>query len=288
MNYSYVWITIAVSQAVMVGAIGILEYVRRARLSESAGVDAADAAGSRWWWRRLAAARQLASVAGPEYQGVIRRLLLDSHPGVQSAATACLRRYADKELLALVIDSVSQRSTAVQRYQADVLRERSDLTVPLLLERIQPDTPPSTLKSYIQLAEAIGVGACFEQVAALSTHQDPAVRVAVARLIQHVDGESAIVKLVTMLRDPDWRVRAQAARGLGRKRDDLVVQELGRALTDQAWWVRFRAGLALAGLGDAGRKALEGARSLPDRYARDMAAFVLGLSESSILELSEG
>jgi hypothetical protein len=46
--------------------------------------------------------------------------------------------------------------------------------------------------------------------------------------------------------------------------------------------------LALATIGELGRDALDSAGTLPDRYARDMAAFVVGLSASSIAELSEG
>jgi HEAT repeat protein len=91
-----------------------------------------------------------------------------------------------------------------------------------------------------------------------------------------------------MLRDSDWRVRAQAARGLGGVVDARTVQELARALTDPNWWVRFRAGLALAAMGQVGRDSLTNALSNADRYARDMAMLVVGLSEASVAELSEG
>jgi HEAT repeat protein len=96
----------------------------------------------------------------------------------------------------------------------------------------------------------------------------------------------SVIKLLSMLRDPDWRVRAQAARGLGVVHDERAVKELSRAMTDPAWWVRFRAGLSLAMLGTPGRAALDEARTSVDRFGRDMAIFVDGLSEDSIAELA--
>ena len=51
---------------------------------------------------------------------------------------------------------------------------------------------------------------------------------------------------------------------------------------------RVRAGLALAVMGPMGRDALTEALSNSDRYARDMAMLVIGLSEASVAELSAG
>jgi HEAT repeat protein len=90
-----------------------------------------------------------------------------------------------------------------------------------------------------------------------------------------------------MVLDEDWRVRAQAARALGAVGVAEAVPELTRALSDRSWWVRFRAALALAQLGDAGRSVLRAARELPDRYAGDMAAMVIGLSDGALVELAE-
>ena len=55
----------------------------------------------------------------------------------------------------------------------------------------------------------------------------------------------------------------------------------------RAWWVRFRSALALAQLGEVGRRALRAARDRPDRFAADMAAMVSGLSDGAVVELAE-
>ncbi len=294
MTYAYVWVVIAVVQVAFGVMVALLDYVERDRVTaDREGVSLSHDAitrlsTSRFWWRRMQAARALSAVAGPTDRPAIRRLLLDSHPAVQSAAASCLLRHADEELVSLVIDRLATRSTAVRMYQISVLRRRRGFAVPLLLQRLRSEAAPAQLHACIQLAEALDAPECVDRVAALSIHPNPEVRVEVARVLQRLRDDAGVIKLLTMLRDPDWRVRAQAARSLGVQRDERAVAELARALTDQTWWVRFRAGLALAALGDAGRKALAEARELPDRYARDMAAFVAGLSAPSVIELSEG
>ncbi len=294
MKYDYVWLVIGVAQLAFIALVGVLQYVSRSRRVAGEGDGALRGrsvlrlASSRFWWRRMQGARVLSASAEQRDRDLIRRLLLDTHPGVQSAATSCLLRYADEELVALVIDSMAMRSAVVRLYQISVLRHHRTLVAPLLLERLHSEVSPMHLYAYIDLAEALDYPDCTERVAALSIHQTPEIRVAVAKVLQRMRGDAGVIKLLTMLRDPDWRVRAQAAHGLGGIRDARAVPELSRALTDQTWWVRFRAGLALAALGEPGRKALEAACELPDRYARDMAAFVTGLSGPSIVELSEG
>lgn len=247
-----------------------------------------DAARSPLWWKRLAAARTLSLVATEHDKSTILALLSDSHPAVQSAATACLGRYADKELLIRVIDGLSSASSAVRLYQLGVLRHYAALAGPMLLDRIRADAPPHKLYAYIHAAAELQDEQCMARVAELSTHPHPEVRVAVARVLRSNSGDTIHVKLLSMLRDPDWRVRAQAARGLSTINDERTAQELARALTDANWWVRFRAGLALAAMGELGRAALTDALSNADRYARDMAMLVIGLSEASVAELSEG
>jgi len=265
----------------------LAEALRRAR-GEPWATRVLDGARSLLWWRRLAAARLLGVVADARDRGAIRVLLQDPHPGVQSAATACLRRYADDDLVALVIDALSSRSSAVRAYQVELLAERRDVSAPLLLERLRADAPPHKLYAYIYAAEAMDVPAARARVSELSTHPHPEVRVAVARLLKNPRDERTRVKLLALLRDEDWRVRAQAARALAGEMDERTVQELSRALTDPTWWVRFRAALALAGGGAPGRAALTAARAMSDRYARDMAALVSDLPEASLAELAAG
>jgi HEAT repeat protein len=245
-------------------------------------------ARSRRWWRRLEAARLLGVIGGPGDHALLRALLRDQHPAVQSVAAASLPRVTDYDSVAYTLDVLPERALAVRLYQSSMLRDTHWHTQPALLQRLRPDAAPRDLEVWIALAETIGSFRLLQRVLELHDHPEPSVRIAVARALRkfYHPGTPPVLRL--MLADDDWRVRAQAARGLATLVDAASVEPLERAMVDRHWWVRFRAALALAQLGERGRAALRRARMGPDRYASEMAAMVSGLSSGSIVELSEG
>lgn len=247
-----------------------------------------DRADSRRWWLRLEAARVAAVLGGPEDAPVIERLLRDAHPAVQAAATGALPRIDDPRLVELVIDGLPDRPLAVRLAQHAVLRETWEATTRALVSRLRADAPVDKLEAWIELADAVESPECLGAVMALREHPAPTVRIAVSRALKKYFHPDVVPALRARLADPDWRVRGQAARGLGALGASDAVGELATALGDPAWWVRFRAGLALAQLGEPGRRSLRLSRESADRYARDMAVMISGLTSGGVVELSEG
>ena len=242
---------------------------------------------SRLWWHRLDAARLLSVVGGMRDRALLLRLLEDEHPAVQAAASASLTRVGDFALVEHVLDSLHQRSPIVRVFQVRVLREAWRHTVPALIARLEPTAPVAKLAAWIDLAESLADSRCLAALLAFKSHPVSNVRIATARALRRYMHPDCAAVLRDMILDEDWRVRAQAARALGAVGATDAVPELTRALSDRSWWVRFRAALALAQLGDAGRGVLRAARELPDRYAGDMAAMVIGLSDGALVELAE-
>ena len=240
------------------------------------------------WWRRLAAARLLAVVGAERDRTMLRELLADRNPAVQTAATASLRRLADAELVEFVLDQLPARAIAVRRYQFAELKETWQLATPLLLRRITPEAAAGHLEVWISLAESIGSAELLARVVRLQDHPAARVRIATARALKRYYHPDSVDALGRLLADEDWRVRGQAARALGTLGASDAVEALGRALRDPSWWVRFRAGLALAQIGEPGRRVLREVRSTGDRFAAEMATMVSGLSEGGIVELAEG
>jgi len=81
--------------------------------------------------------------------------------------------------------------------------------------------------------------------------------------------------LVRALADPDWPVRAMAAKALGRIASADAVEPLTRALRDREWWVRSNAAGALKLLGPRGQQALIDTLEDEDPYARHQAVLML-------------
>jgi HEAT repeat protein len=263
-----------------------LTELTRVLRTESWVVRTLTRARSIFWWRRLEAARLLAVVAAPRDRMTVRRLLMDRHPAVQAAAANCLSRLDDEGLIADVIERMPDRSPAVRLTQAEVLRSVWRLAARPLLRRLQMRVPANRLEVWIQLAEAIGEPQCLAAAAALHRHPDPSVRAAVARALRRFPHPNTASALAERIADPEWRVRAEAARSLGAVAGVDAIPPLVAALSDRAWMVRLRAALALAEMGEPGRRALEEAKQRPDdRYARDMAIMVTALSPGTVTEL---
>lgn len=242
---------------------------------------------SRFWWRRLDAARLLAVVGSVRDRTLLKQLLGDEHAAVQAAASICLTRVGDYALVEHVLDTLHMRPPIVRVFQLRILREIWRHTVPALLERLQPTAPLAKLQVWIALAESLADSRCLAALVMFRAHPVVEIRISAARALRrylHADAEAVLRE---MMRDDDWRVRAQAARGIGALRASAGIPELTGALADRAWWVRFRSALALAQLGEVGRRALRTARERTDRYAADMAAMVSGLSDGAVVELAE-
>ncbi len=242
------------------------------------------------WWHRLGAARALAVVGGPADRDLVGILLRDPHPAVALAATSCLAAVPDSGLIAQVIDDLPRRALAVRAYAFAALREVWQLAMPPLLERLRPDAPPDHLEVWINLADAIGAPDGIARAATLRSHPSADVRLAVAKALKKYVHPDAVPALLALLADPDWRIRGQAARGIGALAAvgaAGAVAPLTRALGDPAWWVRYRAALSLAQLGEPGRGALRAARGSADRFVSDMATMVGGLSEGGVAELAD-
>jgi HEAT repeat protein len=242
---------------------------------------------SRLWWRRLDAARLLAVVGGARDRGLLRTLLADSHAAVQAAASICLTRVGDHALIEHVLDTLHTRPPIVRVFQLRILRQTWKHTVPALLERLQPMAPLAKLQVWIALAESLADSHCLAALLAFRNHPVSEVRISTARALRHYLHPDSEAALRDMLKDGDWRVRAQAGRGLGALGAASAIPELSSALLDRSWWVRFRCALSLALLGEAGRRALRAARERSDRYAADMAKLVSGLSDGAVVELAE-
>lgn len=242
---------------------------------------------SRYWWRRLESARALSILGTTDDQAAVLQLLRDEHPAVQVAAASALPRVADTEMLGQVVDEIFSLPKVVRQYVTTVLRQTRGMAGEALTGRIQSGRELAELAAWIELAASIDHPQAIAASIPHATHRAPAVRRAVAKALARHPGPEAAKALILLLGDADFSVRALAARGLGQLGSPSAVPALAPLLADRIWQVRLRAGLSLAQLGERGRASLRAAREGNDRFAREMATMVSGLTDGAVLELGD-
>jgi len=241
---------------------------------------------SLFWWRRFDAARLLSIVGDPADAPMVAALLADTRPAVRLVAIDAAARLGGA-LVDLELSTLPFRQDAVQQYQFAALARHPGAVVAALIPRLTPLEPPAQLVAWIDAAAFLAHPDVLWRVRDLALHPDAVVRLHVARALRrHAEPETVPV-LLRLLGDDDWRVRAQAARALGALRAVSAAAPLSAAVRDRAWWVRYRAALALAQIGGEARAHLVTVAGGDDPLARDMAALVSGLSPAAVVEMSE-
>lgn len=243
---------------------------------------------SRFWWRRLEAARALSIIGTARERAVVLDLVRDEHPAVQIAAAAALPRVADAATFGVVVDELDSMPKVVRQFLTGVLRQSATVAAGALAQRIRAGADMHDLASWIDLASSLDDPRATEAVMAHVAHPSAPVRRAVARTLGHHAGPEASRALAALVRDRDATVRAAAALSVGEVGAGVGAPLVAPLLSDPVWRVRLHAALALAQLGERGRAALRVAREGDDRFARDMATMVSGLSDGAVLEMGGG
>ncbi len=123
-------------------------------------------------------------------------------------------------------------------------------------------------------------GALFAQSPDLKENQTTAAVARVKQIRKLVDSKDpeAATKIAAALASPDWYVRGEAARALGRLRNRSHVQDLLPLVQDNNWFVRDAALSALSEIGEtSAAESLKKSLETEDPFARARAARSLGL-----------
>lgn len=129
----------------------------------------------------------------------------------------------------------------------------------------------------LKIAEALRIDVPPALLAGLLAHTSVAVIIAALRLAHAPESLPAIR---AHLRHPDWQVRVNVAKALGRIGDRSDIASLRLLLADAQWWVRYRTAQALAGMPFLGRRELDAiSDGMEDRFAADMLRQVIAEKE---------
>ena len=159
---------------------------------------------------------------------------------------------------------------------AAILQDAKDTCASYLSDALM-QLEPGRLVRALHLAEALRAAVPAGLLAPL-LHNADAELVAAALRLAH--DPALLDDIRAHLAHPDWRVRVQAAKAVGRIGDRSDVVRLRGMLGDREWWVRYRAAQALVGMpflrpGETETLVSDAA----DRFAADMLRHVLAERE---------
>lgn len=245
------------------------------------------AARSVLWWRRQTAAQLLTRVGRPdEDRPMLVALLRDPHPAVSTAALMAAGRLGWPELVEPLLDLALEEGRGHRGEEELLLETLAALAadiVPELGARLEPARGREEV-TLLRIAARLGDERLVDHAVERLRRGGLEVRIQAAKTLAAVGAPAAASALRDALEDAAWEVRTQAARALGDLGVEAAAPDLRRALSDPSWWVRLRAALALRKLGPRGRELLEEVDPDADRYAADMARYVLGLKEAALRE----
>ncbi|MFV1986946.1 MAG: HEAT repeat domain-containing protein [Gemmatimonadota bacterium] len=245
-------------------------------------------ATSRFWWRRLGAARAIASIARAEHLLVIHRLLNDATPATRLAAASALERLPSPALASAILDRAICGHAVVRNHLIEVLAASQTIVLPVLIERLRDPSGDDELRVLLDLGALLGYPTLLQHVVPHANSPAVEVRVAAATCLRNFPHPQSSNALRRMLTDRSWQVRARAAASLGAVSAAEAIDDLKLSLCDPNWWVRLRSAIALRLVGPAGIEELKRVDGRIDRYAFDMARYVLELDDGAMAEYVGG
>ena len=233
---------------------------------------------SRQDWKRVQAVRDLGQVGGDEARAGLIEATRDKSGEVRRAAREGLLADGRPDSVKSAIASFREDSPIGITWRRSFYAR---------LAGVSPDAARELLVSggldreEQKLAlEALGEARVSEALPLARerlSDPDPEIRATAARVVGKLGDNTSVAALTGLLADPEWFVRAAAAKAFDSVTvDDKAFAALRRNLNDETWWVRVNAAHALAQQGDGGVETLLSAVEGDDAFSRDAGLAALG------------
>ena len=243
-------------------------------LAENTGLIASTEAGckSRWWWRRLHSLRLLSVLSAGETVGL--SLLSDQNSCVRAQAAEWATDHPEPEVISRLLELLGDPDSLCRFHVEDSLLRMGTIVVDRLAEYLNTHSDRE-----VEAALKVCIGVPSPQFLApalsLMKHENPAVRVLIAKLLGSIGGDQAVDALRRLLKDINAEVRATAASALGGLHYWPASSELAGLLGDSDWHVRRNAGYALRSVGAPGILLLRQSMNSKNELAAEMARAAL-------------
>lgn len=232
-------------------------------------------ARSRTWHVRLRAARLL-TLFDTE-SATLAGMLDDPHDAVRAQAIESAAAHPSPAVVGRLVELLSDEANLCRFIVRDTLLRIGPAAIEPLARHLERSTGADATMA---LGVALGMPDHRFGEAAVELARDPSpeCRERAAQVLASIGGTAPLLVLESLLDDPEGRVRAAAALGLGTLHHWPAAERLAVMLRDREFEVRRAAALGLERLGPAGALVLRQALDDPDPFAGDMARLVLGIA----------
>ncbi len=247
-------------------------------------------ANSRRDWKRAIAVRGLGECGGVKALRVLVTAADDQSPEVRRAAREGLLANATPRAIHAAIRSfirdLPRRSGWRRSFYARLAVSASEeLTELVRSGELSTSEEKLAIEALGDAGRPTALKLALERVSA----DDAESRGTAMRVIGKVGTEREIPLLLEGLKDPEWFVRAAAARAIEwllalrqvKATNPILMtaaEHLGGRLGDGSWWVRANAARALSRVGEPGVNILLRHVDSADRYARDAAIAAISMA----------
>jgi HEAT repeat protein len=229
-------------------------------------------------WRRPQAAHELGQCGGDEARDALLEATTDRAPVVRRAARDGLladgRPSSIKAAIVSYLEDAPSGTTWRRSFYARLAAvSPEDLRSLLASGALGRQEEKLALEALGEARVAEALPLARERLA----DADPELRATAGRVVGKLADQASMPALTGLLRDPEWFVRAAAAKAFaGLDADDEALRGLHATLSDETWWVRVNAAHALAQQGDRGLETLLAAVDGDDPFSRDAGLAALG------------
>jgi HEAT repeat protein len=232
---------------------------------------------------RLAAAEALAEFPDDQSVERLREALRDRSSDVRLSAALALASVGKtppaRELVDLLGIGTTENSLLTVGLFRDIAARRPEEIKSLIVDEGVPANAKAAAIEALSASADYSLVPLIASLALTTDADDPALPRYFGALgaFAHPAGERAVKR---GLGSPNWEARAAAAEAAGRIGLISLGPQLRELLADPLWWVRFRAGEALARMGKDGAQLLHQAARFSPEPGRTAA--VLTLAERGI------
>jgi hypothetical protein len=233
------------------------------------------------WERRAAAARAFALSATPDDEACIRKLLYDKMPLVRLLAIPSAIHLATPNLIRDLLILMSQQARFTNYAYRDALLKADRNVYLVVRDHLAHETDHAMRIACLEVLSNRTDLNLLKLIESDLESPEKELRLEAVRTLRHYPGEYSEKWLARLIHDEEWEVRAIAATSMGVLHTDSLIPLLVRALSDRVWWVRLNAAQGLIQYGDRGIETLRTLDPDVDRYASDIASYVMRMYDEA-------